>query len=157
LIKEILIINDGGIGLFYQNFEEQAKVDCQVMAGFLSAIQNFAQNCAEDQLQAIVSDKDQYTFHNAKNYSVVIKASRKVSVKTLEEKIAQLKQDFEAIYREYLERQEVNSEKYNGFEEVIMNVFEIKEKPKFKSSEIFNSLLGLENKKINFKKVLNSL
>ena len=157
MINEILIINSNGIGLFYQNFEEETQLDHQLIAGFFAAIQNFAKMCVKDHICAIVSGEKKYSFYEGKDFSIIVKTENKSDLKKIEEKINDIKNSFIQLYKDCLARNETNTETFNGFEIIVQNAFGIEFKPKHKSSEIFNEFLGLSSKKVNFKKVIDSL
>lgn len=157
MIKEIFILNEGGIGLFYQNFEKEVQDNCQMLASFFSAIQSFAEKAMSEHLNAIISGENKYVFYTAEKFSIVIKTDKNTSDSKIKSKLEILKDSFHKIFEDCLNQNEIRTENFNGFEQIVINVFNIKTKPKYKSSEIFKDLLGLSNKKINFKKILNSL
>jgi hypothetical protein len=98
-----------------------------------------------------------YSFIPCENFSLVVKTTKNLNIKTLKPRIETLKNSFEEKYALDLAKNNFDPEIYNGFEKVVEDTFGIREKPKFKSSELFQDLLGLKGKKVNFKKVLNSL
>jgi len=157
MIKEILISKPNGIGLFYQNFESEAQKDPQLMAGFFNAIQCFIQECTKDQLHAIMSGENQFCFFQGNNFSMVIKTAKNLDVKKIQDKITILKEVFHKLFEEELSRNEIDPTKYNGFEKIVRDLFKIKIETTHKSSELFEDFLGISFRKVNFKKVMDSL
>jgi hypothetical protein len=157
MIKEILIINRSGIGLFYQNFENDAQENQQVLAGFFSAIQCFAKECTKDNLKAIISGESKYSIVEGDDFSIIIKTSKGLDFKKFEEKINSLKNTFLQEYEDDLSRNNTDTRRYNGFEEIVKSMFKIDIITKHKSSDLFTDLLGISSQKVNFRKIINSL
>ncbi len=156
MIKEILIINYNGVGLFYQNFEEAAQVDHQLLAGFFTAIQNFAKVFMEDKVDVIVSRNNQYSFYQGNDFSIVIKTDKGINAK-IKEKTLQLRNLFLDVYKTFINQNERDIEIYNNFEGTVRKLFGIEIKTMNKSSEILRETLGISLKKTNFKKILDAL
>ena len=157
MIREIFIINQSGIGIFYQNFEKEAQYDEDLMSSYLSAIQALAVESTKDRIQAIISGSSRYSFVPGENFLMVIKTVKDMRDKGLLVKLNTMKSIFFQIYEEELKRKDANLEKYNGFENIIREIFNIDFKTKRKSSDLITNLLGLPLKKKHLKKLIDSL
>lgn len=157
VIKEIYILNGSGIGVFYQNYEDQVQKDLQLIAPFFSAIQSFAQECTKDNLKALIMGENKYSFINHETFSIVIKTDKSLDLKNIQKKIDNLSRTFFTQYGKELMKSNQDLDNYNNFEIVVREMFEVKIRPTFKSSELVKDFLGLSDRNVNFKKVINSL
>ena len=146
-----------GIGIFYQNFESKSQEDPQLMAGFFNAIQCFAQEFVKERLDVIVSGEHQFYFVKRQEFTIIVKVVKNFNLNKIRDKIDSLGKMFYERFEEKILRVGTDPTAFNGFEKTVRDVFKINIKTTHKSSELLEDFLGISSKKINFKKVINSL
>ena len=157
VLKEIFIINNAGVGLFYQNFETNGKKDKDIISAFLKIFQDLSIEYLNQSLQEFQVGTNKVVFFSGEPVSFVIKVNSTLPSKKIEGRIKFLKDLFVQTYTQQIERNETEISFFDDFEEEIKKVFDIKIKTKRKSSEHLQALFGITIKKENLKRLIESL
>ena len=156
MFKELIIVNNAGIGLFYQQFDRKIE-DHQSIAALFSALKTYAQMTVGDELTCIVLGESTINIYNRDELNSIFRYNKN---ETTENRINLLAETIiDSFFNKY--RNEITRFKgvikcFDSFSDDLGEICQIKPKTTKKSSEILNDFLGL-NKKIDYKKVLNSL
>jgi len=157
MIKEIYILNKGGIGLFYQNFSDKIEGDEQLAASLFNVIQTFAETYLNEEVRSIVADNDKLLFFQGDSFSIIIRTDMNSKLDEKSKKLKALRDEFFKRYHKNLKCNITDISIYDDFEETIRNIFKIEKKPKHRSSELLQQFFGIPIKKINLKKLIHSL
>lgn len=125
MIKEIYILNKGGIGLFYQNFSDKIEGDDQLAASLFNVIQSFAENYLNEDIRSIVSNNDKLLFFRGKDFSIIIRTDTNSKLDEKSKKIKVLKDRFFQKYHKNLKYNITDVSIYDEFEEIIRKIFKI--------------------------------
>ncbi|MHA1651103.1 MAG: hypothetical protein ACTSYB_12980, partial [Candidatus Helarchaeota archaeon] len=98
MIKEIYILNKGGIGLFYQNFSDKIEGDEQLAASLFNVIQTFAETYLNEEVRSIVADNDKLLFFQGDSFSIIIRTDMNSK---LDEKSKKLKALRDELFKRY--------------------------------------------------------
>ena len=123
MLKEIFIINKAGIGLFYQNFEENGQKEKDMVSAFLKVIQDFSEEYMNQKLQEIHLGTNKVVLFSGDPVSFVIKVSSARSSNQLEARIKLLKDRFLQNYTPQIERNDTEISLFDPFEEEVRKVF----------------------------------
>ena len=156
-LKEIFIINNAGVGLFYQNFETNRKDDKDIVSAFLKIFQDLSIEYLNQSLQEFQVGTNKMVFFSDEPVSFVIKVNSTLPSKKIEGRIKFLKDLFVQTYTQQIERNETEISFFDDFEEEIKKVFDIKIKTKRRSSELLQDFFGISIKRANLKKLIGSL
>jgi len=106
MIKELMIIDQAGIALFYHNFINDDKLeDEQSLAGYFDIICRFTKMSFKESLRTLVLDSFLFFFYTHKsNYHLVLKCENKdFDIKVLEEIAEKIISRFITQYQETLD------------------------------------------------------
>jgi len=157
MLKEIFIINKGGIGLFYQNFETTGRKDKDLVSAFLKIFQDLTVEYMNQSLQELQVGTDKVIFVSGEPVSFVLKVNSIMPSNKIETRIALLKDRFLRNYTEQLSQNDTDIKDFDAFEQDIKEVFDIKTKTNRKSSERLQEFFGISVTNANLKKLIESL
>jgi hypothetical protein len=110
MIKELMIIDQAGIALFYHNFINNDKLDDeQSLASYFDIICRFTKNSFQESLRTLVLDSFLFFFYTHKsNYHLVLKCENIDFDKKILEKVS------EAIIKSFLHQYKDILNNFNG-------------------------------------------
>ncbi|MHA1268453.1 MAG: hypothetical protein ACTSPY_01580 [Candidatus Helarchaeota archaeon] len=156
-IRELIIVNDAGIAIFYQNFASDNNIDYQSIAVFFTALNTFANYSINDKINSIVLGKKIYYFVRKDNLNFIFRCDKKdFSENVLKSKAEKVVVEFYNKFCDVLKEFDGNISCFNSFSDKLSEILGISNKNTKPSSEILSNLIGF-NKKVNYKKVLDSL
>ncbi|MHA1266516.1 MAG: hypothetical protein ACTSRS_14875 [Candidatus Helarchaeota archaeon] len=157
MLQEIVIISRGGLGLFYQNFDPKAQGDEDLLASFFHTILGLAKESTKENLQEIITGNIKYHFLVKDTFTMVIRLARSIKEKNLKILIESVAEIFEKQFRKELIQNNTNVSIYDQFESVVKRIFNISKESKYKSSDYFKQMLGINLQNLNYQKLLSSL
>ncbi len=110
MIKELMIIDQAGIALFYHNFKNNDKLDDeQSLASYFDIICRFTKNSFKESLKTLVLDSFIFFFYTHKsNYHLVLKCENEKYNKDVLESIS------EKIIKKFLLKYKKELKDFNG-------------------------------------------
>ena len=129
MIREIMIIDQSGIALFYQNFINNERLeDEQSLASYFDIICRFTKQNFKESLKTLTLDSYIFFFYtHSSRYHLVLKCNNRVIDNDLLESIS------ERIIEEFLERYNEVLKDFNGeisvfqsFTEVLSNILDLR-------------------------------
>ncbi len=129
MIREIMIIDQSGIALFYQNFINNERLeDEQSLASYFDIICRFTKQNFKESLKTLTLDSYIFFFYtHSSRYHLVLKRNNRVIDNDLLESIS------ERIIEEFLERYNEVLKDFNGeisvfqsFTEVLSNILDLR-------------------------------
>lgn len=159
MINELIIVNESGLALFYQNFIGKSPKDYQQIAAFFTALNTFAKSGGmNDEISLIAMENNIFRIFKKDNLNFIFNCRKKeLNQKILNQLIIKIANEFIGRYKEKIDKFNGEIAVFDPFTEDIDKICDIKTKKSKKSSEILKNFLGLEDKKIDYKKVLDSL
>ena len=129
MIREIMIINQSGIALFYHNFIKSERLEEeQSLASYFDIICRFTKRNFKESLKTLTLDSYIFFFYtHSSRYHLVLKCVNKDIDKDLLESIS------EKILEEFLEKYRDDLISFNGeisifqsFSEILLNILDLK-------------------------------
>ena len=110
MIQELMIINEAGIALFYQNFiEEERMGDEQSLASYFDIICRFTKQSFKESLRTIILDSFIFFFYTHKSrFHLVLKCDNRNFDKKLMESVSEM------IIENFLNQHKEILEDFNG-------------------------------------------
>ncbi|MBD3227040.1 MAG: hypothetical protein GF329_02545 [Candidatus Lokiarchaeota archaeon] len=159
MINELIIVNESGLALFYQNLLGKIPKEYQQIAAFFTALNTFASaGAVNDEVKMISTEKSIFKIIKRDEFSFIFSCSkRKIDESKLNTTIRRIVEEFLNEFNKEINRFNGDISIFDSFSENIEKICNIKTKKPKKSSEILKNFLGINDKKIDYKKVLNSL
>lgn len=129
MIRELMIINQSGIALFYHNFINNERLDDeQSLASYFDIICRFTKRNFKESLKTLTLDSFIFFFYtHSSRYHLVLKCTNKNIDKNLLESIS------ERILEEFLKKYKDALKDFNGevsifqsFSELLSNILDLK-------------------------------
>ena len=124
MIRDVIILNNGGVPLFYQNFGQCHSFgdDVALISGFISAIQSFSEELVGTDLSLVQMGSKQIAFHKNEHntYALICDVDdRKDEISTKARKLCEV---FENEYKKELASFDGNTDTFSGFGTILVNM-----------------------------------
>lgn len=123
-IYSIFILRESGCPFFYRIYNSKCEEpDPAILGGFFTALSLFAKEISAGQIETVITNPYQFTFHPIENGLLVLCSDKNLNPSTLDRIIKQVASLFLTKYRNHLTRPMPASESAPELEALIDQIF----------------------------------
>jgi hypothetical protein len=133
MIQGLWVIDESGLCLFHESFNETVNQDPLVISGFLSAIFTFSQEIGQKRLELTETDDFRFVYTMKPPLLFVVAGAKQDSPDTLNRYLHQIKQDFfhhyeEIAWQTFLKSQQGNYDVFEDYKSQLMKLLGLSER-----------------------------